>query len=259
MFEGTWIHESDWQWQTLPVIRLDMASVVGSTPEIIRQRLLNELVKAAERLDAMDAYHTIPETFLKNLIIYLAKRAPVVVIIDEYDKPMLDVIDKGSEAFDGVRDMLRVLYVQLKSSSEYLRCVFLTGVYRFTQTSIFSGLNNLNDLTTKTVASELLGYTEDEIRSNFTEHLAALAKVTGQTVDGMVTQLRDQFNGYSFGINFSTGQVSSSVYNPFAIGCTFADQEVRRNWFQSGTASSLIALLDREHFSTLAACGGLRV
>ncbi len=249
LFKGLWIEQSAWKWDTHPVIHLDMTA--ASSPEGNMQRVVEGLfvmfsgIVKDYGIDPIT--QTAPANYLGVLIkaLYEKTGKQVVVIVDEYDKPLLDVIHH-KDRYPAAHDFLRDLYSQLKKNSEYLRFVLLTGVFKFGKTSVFSGLNNLTDLTFDPGAAQLLGYTEQEIIDNFPEHLDALAKAHGKTVSDMIEVLREKYNGYAFGVDKKESVVVGSVYNPFAINHVLHAQQLIDRWFVSATPTFLIQKL-KEH------------
>ncbi len=256
LFKGLWIDGSDWAWKKHPVIRLDMSKAASpvATPEEVRGYMVDLLNSSAKHLGlpANTLRQGTPMAMLSDLIAQ-AKEAfgeQVVVIIDEYDKPLLDVIQDRSR-YTAIQEELSAFYSQLKPAEEDIRCVLITGVFKFTKTSIFSGLNNLNDITFKPRAAALLGYTEQEIRAVFADHLAAVAAAYKKTVDEMMLVLRDRYNGYFFGVNLASNELSAGVYNPYAMNYVFAEQQQLDRWFSSGSPSALIKKLTSEQFEAL--------
>lgn len=253
-FKDLWIDKSDWNWQEHPVIHLDMTK--ASSPEGNMQRVIEGVLLMLEDVKKNYGLEQIsevaPANYFGALIKALCEKTgkQVVIIIDEYDKPLLDVIHH-KDKYPGIHDLLRDFYSQLKANSEYLRFVLLTGVFKFAKTSVFSGLNNITDLTFDPTSAELLGYTEQEIVDNFPEHLAELAAGHGKTVPEMQALLREKYNGYSFGVNLKKSEVVGSVYNPFAINHVFHAQQLLDRWFISATPTFLINKLKEDHFQNL--------
>lgn len=253
LFEGTWIHESDWEWRAHPVIHLDMAKIshASATGESFSVNLLRVIKNIAHDNGIDDIDSDDPGGCFDELLRLLYKRdaVPVAVIIDEYDKPLLDVIG-NADAYHKIQAVLSAFYVQLKSNSPYLRFVFLTGIGKFSKTSIFSGLNNLNDVSMDPRTAELCGFTDAEIRTQYAGHLAALAERYGMSVDAMMDELRRLYNGYSFGLDDLTGPVGS-VYNPFCINHVLASRQLSKKWFASANPSFLIKLIEKHDFKNV--------
>ncbi len=252
LFKGLWIEKSDWEWQAHPVIHLDMTK--ASSPTNLAQNVIDSVLLLLKVVAEQNGISGITassyESYFSELIRLLYEKTwqRVVVIIDEYDKPLLDVVDH-KERYQAIQEVLRGLYGQLKAASEHLRFVFLTGVFKFAKTSVFSGLNNLNDLTFNPRACELLGYTEQELKDYFPEHLKNLSAGYKKTEAEMLEELAEQYNGYAFGVDDKQGAVVGSVYNPFAMNYVFSEQQLLKKWFVSATPTFLLQKLKQQSFS----------
>jgi len=163
----------------------------------------------------------------------------VVVLIDEYDKPIIDFLDDHDQA-NANRDVLKTFYSVLKDLDEQLRMVFITGVSKFSRVSIFSELNNLTDLTMMRKYANALGYTQEELESSFEDRIEHLShRFRGK--DELLAQLKDWYNGYSW----FNGE--PKVYNPFSVLSFFNAEDFDNFWFASGTPSFLVKLLKKHH------------
>jgi len=251
LFKGLWIEQSDWSWQSFPVIHLDMTAAASPDYQVhhVRHAIENELGKIAKKHGLEDVHDAQIPVFFGNLLQALFQKTGqhVVVIIDEYDKPLLDIFGH-SERYSAIHGVLNGMYGQLKKSSPYLRFVLLTGVFKFAKTSVFSGLNNIKDLTFDPKAAELLGYTEQEIQDYFPEYLERLCKKLSKTKQELIEILREKYNGYSFGIDTDTEGITGSVYNPFALNYVFSEQQLLERWFISATPTFLIQKLKEQSF-----------
>ncbi len=256
LFKNTWIESSDWEWKKHPVLHFDMTNAISSTGDAkeVRKGLVRLLTNFAQDFGLSNFHEEEPHLMLAQLIkkIHAKTGEQVIVIIDEYDKPLLDAINK-TDTYQAIHEELRIFYSPLKALSAQLRLVFMTGVFKFAKTSIFSGLNNLNDITFDPMAACIAGYTEQEIRTFFTEHLNALAKKNGLSVDEMVSVMRTKYNGYTFGLDTDAVTLSEKVYNPFALNYVFKTQQQLNKWFESGSPSALIKILVANNFKDLAA------
>ncbi len=254
VFKGLWIDSSDWSWQSYPVINLDMSKVAAPTATAAdtRKGIVDLLLSNAKKLGIADLVIDTPYLMFQKLIEKTKEITgkTVVIIIDEYDKPLLDVIDDTPRHI-AIHKELSAFYSQLKPAEDNLRFVLITGVFKFTQTSIFSGLNNLNDITFDMSAAELVGYTEHEIRTFFAKHLAALAEKNNTSTEDMIISLRKQYNGYKFGLDIDSQQLSGGVYNPFALNYVFEKQHQTDTWFTSGSPTALIKKLAEKQFKAL--------
>lgn len=172
---------------------------------------------------------------VRELLEYLATTGPKpVLLIDEYDKPMLDQIDDPALA-DENRLILKDFYDTLKSSDPYIHFLFLTGISKFAKISVFSGLNNLNDITLDAKYATLCGYTDAELRHYFDEEVHEIAKTHQKTAEAMYDDIRLWYNGYSWR--------GEKVYNPFSILNFVSKGEFSNFWFATGHPSFLVKRL----------------
>ncbi|HFD40507.1 MAG TPA: AAA family ATPase, partial [Anaerolineae bacterium] len=177
----------------------------------------------------------------RRLIKGLADRNKVVVLVDEYDKPIIDHIE-DVETAQQIREVLRGFYTVIKGMDEYLRFVFLTGVSKFSKVGVFSGLNNLEDLSLSTEASALLGITEEELRFFFREHIAAFAQARGISEEALLQRIRKWYDGFCF------ARDCRHVYNPFSLLLLFKQRRFANFWFETGTPSFLIKLIRQQRY-----------
>jgi hypothetical protein len=167
----------------------------------------------------------------------------VVILIDEYDKPMVDHLDRLPIA-NANRDILRSFYQVLKAADEHLQFVFLTGVSKFSKVSVFSGLNNLNDITLDARYAAICGYTQEELETNFAEHLSRLMQAKQIDKATALSRIRSKYNGYSWdGV--------TSMYNPWSTLLLFDKNVFDDYWFASGTPTFLIKLLKNTDLSSV--------
>ena len=225
--------EHNWEWAVkYPVIKLDMSG--GSTSvKALKATLEGNLLRAAERLDVQLSATSEPHELFHQLIhrACVQHGRPVVLLIDEYDKPMIDNIGRLDLARQ-MRDQLRDFYSIIKATDEHLRFVMLTGVSKFSKVSIFSGLNNLEDISLNPDYGSICGYTEAELRVVFDEHLRGVDR----------EQLRRWYNGYNF-------LGTDLVYNPYDIlnfikrSQSFGKFKFENYWFKTATPTFVIELL----------------
>jgi len=247
LFEGLWIAEhGEWDWREHPVILLDFNGISHETPDILTASL-HEHIDLIARANDISLQTTMLKGQFKELILALHHKTgqKVVILVDEYDKPLIDHLGRG-EAEIGIakknRDKLKQFFGVIKESNvaDALRFVFITGVSKFSRVSIFSELNNLTDLTMSRHYAEMLGYTQDELETSFAEYVARFAQETGQTAQEIWNTLRLMYNGYRF------SEKDVRVYNPFSVLNALQEQAFRNYWFETGTPTFLINLL-REH------------
>jgi hypothetical protein len=253
LFEGLAISKTDWKWESHPVIHLDMGGVVtDSGTDGIRESLVNQTKNIAKGYEIDLSGVTAPGIMLSNTIIEVYQKygKPVVVIVDEYDKPFLDFYNKPPMAQE-VRDIMRSYYSQLKTNEKYIRFLFLTGISKFTKAGVFSTLNNLNDLSLNEKYGALLGYTEKELVDYFGEYLDAGAKKLNMTVDELVDKMRDYYNGFCF-------DGKSKVYCPFSILNFFDNYNFLNYWMESANPK-IIADYLKERNLTVEQFRGLQV
>ena len=245
LFKGLAISKTKWKWEKYPVIRLDMSK--GSYREGLpacKDALLTQLKYAAEYLNVELFGETLTSRF-ESLIINSAKKygKPAVVIIDEYDNPLLSVIE-NREKFEEIREFLRDFYKIIKGCEEYIRFAFLTGITKFAHVSVFSALNNLTDITLAPEYATLMGITQEELEENFTDYIDKWAKEHGGKKK-YINKLRESYNGYRF------TKEPKTVYNPFCLLRHFDSGDFHKFWFETATPSYLINLLDKQKIDIL--------
>ena len=234
LFEGLDIH-NHWDWQVRhPVLRLDFSSGNFNEPGYLQANLMEQLAAIERRAGIVSEYTTAPGRFAAILEI-LHERAGhrVAVLVDEYDKPILDALEVPEIARDN-RDFLRGLYSTVKFSDAHVRFTFLTGVSKFSKVRLFSGLNNLTDITIDPRYSAICGYTEADLDTVFAPELPSLDR----------EDIRDWYNGYSW-----LGE--EKVYNPFDILLLFDKRTFGTYWFETGTPTFLIETLFKRQISSL--------
>jgi Predicted AAA-ATPase/PD-(D/E)XK nuclease superfamily len=237
LFEGLWIVDK-WDWtETYPVIRMSLDAI--SHEEGLKEALLAAVQEVAEDFDLTLVAKSAGAGF-KELIKKVAKKTgkQVVVLIDEYDRPIIDYIDpynlsKANEQ----RDILKAFFSILKDASKHIRFLLITGVSKFSKVSIFSELNHLTDLTLNKKYAALCGYTQAELESNFDMYIKRLP-------DDTLEKMKLWYNGYSW-------DAKTFVYNPFSV-LNFFDSETYSNfWFETGTPTFLVKLLRKRFTYTL--------
>ena len=230
LFKGLQVYER-WDWSVRsPVVQLDFASGDFRERDYLRKNLMAQFDAIEEESGMESRYDTGPER-LGHLIRTLHRRTgqQVAVLVDEYDKPILDALELPDIARAN-RDYLRGLYATIKSCDAHIRFCFLTGVSKFSKVSLFSGLNNLIDITLEPPYSALCGYTEEDLDRVFAPELRGLDR----------ERIRHWYNGYSWG-----GSVK--VYNPFDALLLFRTRKFKAWWFETGTPTFLVdTLVERE-------------
>ncbi|NQY74632.1 MAG: ATP-binding protein, partial [Candidatus Margulisbacteria bacterium] len=242
LFKGLWIEKSDYKWNTYPVLRLDMSGASSSDPEKLKLLLNIQLNNIAKEHAIQLDLEWPPQANLVTLIKDLASKiGNVVVLIDEYDKPIIDQL-KNTEVAKQNREILKDFYGVLKSQDEHIRLVFLTGVSKFSKVSIFSGLNNLNDITMDTKYATLLGYTQAELEHFFEGWISELGESMKMDKKATLKEIKKWYNGYQF------SKADDAVYNPFSTLLLFDKKDFLSHWFETGTPTFLIDLLKQQQY-----------
>ncbi|WP_337954084.1 AAA family ATPase [Hydrogenobaculum sp. Y04AAS1] len=230
LFKGLYLYEN-WGWdKKYPIIKFDLSQAYPDTEENLIKSL-DSFLKAVAKEHQITLEEEILGLKFKELIqkLYEKYNQKVVVLIDEYDKPILDVIEDIEKARRN-RDILKKFFEILKPSDPYLKLVFLTGVSRFSKVSIFSGLNQLNDITIDPSFATVCGYTQSELESVFHDRLKDFDK----------EKIKQWYNGYSW--------LGESVYNPFDILLLFSEKRFRAFWFETATPTFLIKMFMKNRY-----------
>ncbi|HEX4069395.1 MAG TPA: AAA family ATPase [Candidatus Babeliales bacterium] len=244
LFTGLAISSLPYDWKKHPVIMISFADISYRTPDELEQGIKISLQRIAREYHIVLSQEFTSGQMLQELVITLAQTAQVVLLIDEYDYPILQHLHNEQSAH-AMREQLKSFYAVIKGLDKYLRFVFLTGVSKFSQTSIFSGLNNLNDISFAPEYSALLGYTHDEIVTYFQPYLEAAAKDNDYSVDQLLLHITEWYDGYLFtGIKNTT-----KMYNPFSVLLFFSRKTFANYWFATGTPTFLINLFKKYNYA----------
>ena len=237
LFKGQWIYDSDFTFEKHPVIHIDMSNIASETPETLKYALSDALSERIAR-EGLHIATEVPSVAFKNLIMALSKKynTAVVVLIDEYDKPILDQINRF-EAAEANREVLRNFYGVLKSMDPYLRMTFITGVSKFTKTSVFSDLNNIRDITMSGKYSCICGITISDLNEYFSEHIEHLSAFDKhKSKADLCSKILSWYDGYSW-------DGEERVVNPFSLLSFFTEEKFSNYWYTSGTPKFLIDLI----------------
>ncbi len=232
LYKGLYI-EDKWEWEeTNPVVRIDFAKDIVRK-EDYKRRIIQELEKnyINNEIEQRIEKEEDEVGLFEKLIISIYKRysKQVVVLVDEYDKPILDVIEDKKEAQE-VRKELKALYSVLKGLDRYIKFVIITGVSKFSKVSLFSGLNQLEDISLSKEYGNICGYTQEELEKNFKEYLEGVN----------LEEVKEWYNGYSF--------LGERLYNPFDILLYLRNREFDSYWYKTGTPSFLIKLIKEKEY-----------
>jgi len=254
LFNGLAIDSLDWEWKKHPVIRIDLnpGNYTEGT-ELLRETIRNNLENSATSLDLSLRGNVVSNQFM-NLIQDAHRKHGdrVAIIIDEYDKPLLSVIDMP-DLREEIRQVLKGFYSVLKSADPHLKFVFLTGVTKFSHVSIFSDLNHLADLTLNPRYADICGITQEELETCFAPEIESISKETGRGRGEYLEELRRFYNGYRF------SEKPLRVYNPFGLLNHF-DMEGKflSYWYDTGTPTFLVKLIVGQKID-IVELGNLRV
>ncbi len=241
LFEGLYIDSTDWNWEPHPVLYLDLNIVKykedGELEDLIEARLRSW--EKTYRIEPDVRNHSVRFSEVIRAA-YEATGKGVVILVDEYDKPLVNNLH-DRKRFEMYRDSLAALYSNFKSSAQYIRLVFLTGVSRFGKLSVFSGLNNISDISLQRRYAAICGITQRELLDNFEEGIAAMAELGGKSREEIIARLKRRYDGYHF------SSVSPDIYNPYSLLNTFAAEEFGNYWIESGTPSLLVEQLKKNH------------
>ena len=242
LFEGLAIADLEKDWTEYPVIHLDLNAKPFTKVQDLHD-LLHDQLTVYEREYNSEAVDKSSEGRFRHLIRSIKEKTgkKVVVLIDEYDKPILQAIG-NEELQDQFRNTLKAFYGVLKSADADLRFTMLTGVTKFGKVSVFSDLNNLNDISMDERFVEVCGITEAELHQYFDEEIDALAQQNRQTKEEAYAELRKRYDGYHFCEN------SVGMYNPFSVLNTLEKRSYKDYWFATGTPTYLVELLKKSGF-----------
>ena len=237
LFKDTFIGSVEKDWVEYPVLRFSMASGKHLEKEQLERYLLN-ILDENERRFGLSADHPDPNVRLKNLIsnVYAKTGKKVVIIIDEYDAPLLDVVHEET-MLPVLRNLMRNFYSPLKDADPYLQFVFLTGITKFSQLSIFSELNNLKNISMRPDYAAVCGITVDEMLVQMSDYVDEFAERRQITRDDAIAQLKHQYDGYRF------TWPSPGIFNPYSLLNAFQDYQFTNYWFSSGTPTYLVEML----------------
>lgn len=245
LFDGLAISRTDWTWEKYPVLYFNFGAAAGTSIDEFTKLFPIEVERAI--LAAGGTYNPDwpPAGNFARAIDTLSEASGdkgVVILIDEYDDPVAQLLDKPDEA-ETIRGMLASFYRQMKDRTGKIRFLMITGVSKFTKMSVFSALSNLTDLTMEDEYATMLGYTEEELDEYFDSHLHAHAERMELSYDEYRAELKRWFNGYRFGQTLKT-----TVYNPVSIGVNLSKRNsfFKASWSETGKSAMLMKSIKRE-------------
>ena len=242
LFKGLQIEDSR-DWETTHPVLLIPFSKLDYQGLGLEQAIVAWVYEQAEHFEIQIEGSTL-KTLFNDLLKKVSKNGRVVLLVDEYDKPIIDHLGKNIEhAFEN-RAILKTFYSILKDSDDIIRFVLITGVSKFSRVSIFSELNNLTDLTMDPRFSTMLGYTQEELEHYFEPYFNRLETYTGLSKNTLLDEIREWYNGYSW-------DAKNFVYNPYSVLSLFEKSDFQNYWFETGTPTFLINLLKKEKLHKL--------
>lgn len=242
LFRGLAMETLEKEWKEYPVLHLDLSGASYTSREVLDSKLANALDIWERQYDIQKRYSAASVRFAN--VIDAACEATgqqTVILIDEYDKPIIDNLD-DPELQKYYRSALQGFYSVLKSKDGQIRFGFLTGVTKIGKMSVFSGLNNLNDISMESGYADICGISEDDLHKYFTESVSELAEANGMSEGQCYDRLAEMYDGYHF------CRKGDGMYNPFSLLNTFKKREFNEYWFETGTPSFLVKIMQRTSY-----------
>ncbi len=243
LFRGLAMEGLENEWGAYPVLRFDLSGESYEHPSKLEGKLnylLSEYENIYGKNEAAESIGSRFSSLIRRAVEKTGRNA--VILIDEYDKPLLETMhDDGLH--ESMRLQLRGFYGVLKESDEFIRYAMLTGVTKFGQVTIFSGLNNLNDISMLRPYNSICGISESEFRENFKESVSRFAGTHGEKEDDVWEKFRKNYDGYHF------CYPGEGIYNPFSVLTAFANSEIENYWFRSGSPDYLIKIFKKTGFA----------
>jgi hypothetical protein len=240
LFKDLWIYKTDYAWEKHPVVRIDFSKKKAETKDDLKGFILYQLKNITDKYGISLERDQYDEAF-DELLTKLSGINKVVVLIDEYDKPIIDNIENKDLAVE-LREILKGFYTIIKACDEHIRFVLLTGVSKFSKAGVFSGLNNLEDISMDAGYSSLLGITQQEMDSCFKEHIDLFAKSEEIDKSKLIKKITSWYDGFCF------SRKCEKVFNPFSMLLLFKKLDFGNYWFESATPSFLVKLIKEKSF-----------
>lgn len=252
LFKGLAISELEKEWKKYPVLHLDLNAEKYDSPDRLNSILSNQLTQWELRYGKGPDESTLSTRF-SGVIRRASEQAGcgVVVLVDEYDKPLLQALGVDDELLEDYRKTLKAFYGVLKSSDRYLRFAFLTGVTKFSQVSVFSDLNQLQDITLWPDYGTICGITLQELLDTFQPEIETLALANSISYEEAVRQMTRLYDGYHFCIN------SVGLFNPFSVLNVLKSKVFDNYWFQTGTPTFLVKMLQETQYDLRTLLNGI--
>jgi hypothetical protein len=244
LFEGLAMAELEEDWESYPVFHIDLSAEDYKQGVHVLDNKLDSLLEDIENENSVKTDKPSQSLRFAELIkqVYETTGKQVVILIDEYDKPLMDAMDMGKELYDEFHSRLAAFYATLKSSDPYIRFSLLTGITKFAQLNIFSGLNQLDDITLNEYYASICGITQEELEANFKPEIERFAQKRSLSYDETLQKLKEQYNGFRF------TKAEVTVYNPFSTIRVLKEGDFHDFWFETGTPTFLIKEVQRIKF-----------
>ncbi|MGP1461514.1 MAG: ATP-binding protein, partial [Bacteroides sp.] len=248
LFEGLYIAEREEEiargqrcepWEASPVLYFDLNAKDYLSGKTLQERLSLQLDFLEAQFDIKPKYDAPDDRFIYLIrMIYQTTQKQVVILVDEYDKPLLETVT-NEELNIAIRAQLKAFYEVLKQCDRYIRFAFLTGITKFSKMTLFSGVNNLIDITLLDDYDAICGFTEEELTTYLSPQIEKLAEAENTTVEETRARLKKEYDGYCF------SRKGERVYNPFSLLRVLANCEYDYYWFENATPSYLVHYLQR--------------
>ncbi len=241
LFKGLALYDKDYDWKKYPVVHLDFGDIKSNSVRELEAGLQQLVSETAANFKICLKTQSAQAQF-RELVRTLGKKEKVVILIDEYDKPILGNVT--NPAIDKILKLLKGFFSVIKGTEKFQRFAFLTGVSKFSHVSIFSDLNNLTDITSESHFATMLGYTQQELEARFGDRIKQVAEQQEISKEKLLEKIKAWYNGYRFHPKAQT------VYNPVSLVQFFRnDGEFSNYWFQTGTPTFLLELMKDRHFN----------
>ena len=243
LYAEEWINRPEFE--PCPVIHLDMSKVVTNKGlEVLEDSIGRIVIKIAEELNVeVDKNITAGEIF-SDLIVKLSRKnnKKVVILVDEYDKPLTDFLQSDEDTIKNLKDILRNFYIHIKANEQYTKFVFITGIAKFTKVGIFSTLNNLTDISFDKECGAICGYTEEEIIKYFPDYLELTAKNLQLTTAELIYKMRNYYDGFCF-------DGETKLYNPYSTLLFLREKDFSNYWIDTGTSKYIADYLKNKNLT----------
>lgn len=239
LFKGLAIEGLEKDWTEYPVLHFDMSTFKNCNLKDLQSKF-NYKLSEYESIWGNNPESETPGDRFKNLIISAKEQTgkPVIIIIDEYDAPLLDVLHNEDRLAE-IRTIILEFYAPIKANDEYIRFAFITGITKFSQLSIFSAINNLANISMDPEFAAICGITKEELTTTLNQDIELMAEHNGVSKEEMARMLQENYDGYHFTRN------SPDIFNPFSLMRALASGEIEDYWFASGTSTYLINQMQR--------------